>query len=581
MDEEYFFCTVCAQWFSLSGSSGNALKHVRTRHPDQIGDPHPVDTDEDRINTIADVVDLFLGHDLPFALAEDPLFRRMTKAHFTRQAISAEIPRIRRRLDEQVADELACAAHVYLTCDEWTDCGQNRFFGIQALAVSSNGYKSFSLAHWPMAPEQGTAKGLSGVMTAVLKRFFPKGHEKIEFIITDTTNVMPAMVNLLRKKWMRCWAHVMNLVLHEILQRVIPVLQPILDLVRLTSASSRWAKFVENGKYATLPTYSSTRWFSMYRLIHNALELKDEIMDFIDEQMSLGNRNAKQVPEETWHAAEVLNPILETFHYCGELMEKDKFGTLGHVIEVELLMRKAIASRFRSLMESGNCHLREDQIPEELPEDIRLGPLMEGIKNGWIAGRKKWAERLTGGVREIVLINVMLNPSIDPSILSREDSVTAEKVLRAKFDSNKRSDEPVGRLATRVHTEGFTRADLTHRMTERDEWSEFQRIVRLDQKVDVHTWWERNKDTFPTFYQLAQRYLVIPATSASSERRFSKAKRLKPKQRWALKPLKLSAMVVTAENRDLFDETAERRTTSGESSLPTDRSPYVSETDSD
>lgn len=48
------------------------VNYVRTRRPDQLGDSL---SDEDRINMITDVVDLFLDHDLPFALAEDPLFR--------------------------------------------------------------------------------------------------------------------------------------------------------------------------------------------------------------------------------------------------------------------------------------------------------------------------------------------------------------------------------------------------------------------------------------------------------------------------------------------------------------------------
>jgi hypothetical protein len=60
-------------------------------------------------------------------------------------------------------------------------------------AVGSNGYKSFSLVHWPEAPDKGTAKGLDGVTTAVVKSLFPKGHEKIEFIITDTVLVLSAL----------------------------------------------------------------------------------------------------------------------------------------------------------------------------------------------------------------------------------------------------------------------------------------------------------------------------------------------------------------------------------------------------
>jgi len=39
----------------------------------------------------------------------------------------------------------------------------------------------------------------------------------------------------------------------------------------------------------------------------------------------------------------------------------------------------------------------------------------------------------------------------------------------------------------------------------------------------VAEWWEGNKSQFPLLYNLAAKYLAIPATSVSSERSFSKA----------------------------------------------------------
>jgi hypothetical protein len=76
-------------------------------------------------------------------------------------------------------------------------------------------------------------------------------------------------------------------------------------------------------------------------------------------------------------------------------------------------------------------------------------------------------------------------------------------------------------------------------------------IPRHDLDIDVYSSWERHCDRLPTFYLLAQQVLTIPAASALCERQFSKAKRLKSRIRWFLRPLKLGAMVVVAENRDL------------------------------
>jgi hypothetical protein len=95
----------------------------------------------------------------------------------------------------------------------------------------------------------------------------------------------------------------------------------------------------------------------------------------------------------------------------------------------------------------------------------------------------------------------------------------------------------------------------------RDEWSSFLGILRGRDAFEFDTliWWQNNKYRFPTLYQIARRFLIVPATSASCERQFSKAKRLKPKKRWSLKPAKLSAMIVAAQNRDLVEEIISHR----------------------
>jgi hypothetical protein len=112
--------------------------------------------------------------------------------------------------------------------------------------------------------------------------------------------------------------------------------------------------------------------------------------------------------------------------------------------------------------------------------------------------------------------------------------------------------------AERTHR--FTREDLRPRIKDHDEWADFEKILRDDIPImDAYAWWQNNRGRFPTLYRLAQQFLIVPGTSASSERQFSKAKRLKNKGRWSLKPGKLSAMAAIAENRDLVEELMARR----------------------
>jgi hypothetical protein len=560
-DMRCFFCSLCNQWFSLCGSSGNALKHARTRHIDHVfaTEHEPIPTDEKRETTILDVARLFLEHDLPFSLAGSPLFRRITNTQFTRQAISDEIARERKRMDDVVIEELSTVSHAAITCDEWTDCGLNRYFGITALAVTPSGYRSFCLSHWPMDVTAGTAEALCEIMTTVLKYFFPGAQEKIEYLVTDTAAVMPRMVRLLSKKWMPCWAHVLNLMLTDILDQVTPMLRPILDLVRLTSCSTRWTGFVKEARYATLPTYTCTRWYSMQRLVQNALGLKTELTRFVEAQIQMRNENASPVPPEAWHTAEMLLPILNTFKYSIELLEADRMGSIAHVLEAEILVRKAIWEPFRLLARRQDRVLSEGQTQDQLPELPGMGAVMSGIRNGWIAARKRWTERLTPELKDTMLLGIMLNPNVDPFILSAQDRDQAQTVLKVRYDASKvPGHTSPSRQQKEDRAPGFTRRDLRPMQSEYDEWDDFLSIPRHDLDVDVYSWWERHRDRFPTFYLLAQQVLTIPATSASCERQFSKAKRLKNRSRWSLKPLKLGAMVVVAENRDLVQEAIAR-----------------------
>ena len=51
------------------------------------------------------------------------------------------------------------------------------------------------------------------------------------------------------------------------------------------------------------------------------------------------------------------------------------------------------------------------------------------------------------------------------------------------------------------------------------------------EKIDVFQWWKEKKIQYPSLYQLATKYLCIPATSVPSERIFSKAGEIMSKKR--------------------------------------------------
>ena len=69
--------------------------------------------------------------------------------------------------------------------------------------------------------------------------------------------------------------------------------------------------------------------------------------------------------------------------------------------------------------------------------------------------------------------------------------------------------------------------------------NEVQRYTALPNEpkdTDILSWWRSHSQTFPLLSQLARRYLAIPASSASSERLFSRMKLVATDARQNLKP---------------------------------------------
>ena len=62
------------------------------------------------------------------------------------------------------------------------------------------------------------------------------------------------------------------------------------------------------------------------------------------------------------------------------------------------------------------------------------------------------------------------------------------------------------------------------------------RVIDANSPIDPLAWWKMHDGQFPTIAKLARKYLAIPASSAPSERVFSRAKLIQQcqRQRWNL-----------------------------------------------
>ena len=70
------------------------------------------------------------------------------------------------------------------------------------------------------------------------------------------------------------------------------------------------------------------------------------------------------------------------------------------------------------------------------------------------------------------------------------------------------------------------------------------RVIDANSPIDPLEWWKMYDGQFPPIAKLARTYLAIPASSAPSERVFSRAKLIQQRQRWNFLPQRLEACVM-------------------------------------
>jgi hypothetical protein len=149
-----------------------------------------------------------------------------------------------RSLETRIADDLQHGRTVVLVMDEWTD-GKNRpFLGVKIHSCIEGpqfAYKALALAHVPM--EERDSDAIAKLAAGVLRRY--RLEARVQFVVTDTAKVMSCAVKKLNMIWWPCWAHILNLMLSDIVTSVKPDgLDWLIALAGRLPRSWHWQKIV-------------------------------------------------------------------------------------------------------------------------------------------------------------------------------------------------------------------------------------------------------------------------------------------------------------------------------------------------
>jgi hypothetical protein len=566
-----FLCDLCSKWYAFGGTFGNCKKHLERKHSGLLKQEAQKSANckpsGESPASQEEVLMLLLEHDLPFSLVESALFRKITRTSYCRESMARLAHTCADRLRKALSQNLERQTRCVLTFDEWTDGSAVKYMGINALTTGGLGYRIFCLAHVPLDPDEGKAAALAEVVRKTLDNFGLIG--KVVYAVTDTTPVMPKTTSLLRLKWMPCFAHLFNLMLGQLIEAVRAFIQPLLTAVGPIALSTKWTKLVKEQRVQRIPSYSPTRWYSMEKLVRNCLTLRPQIEEFIaTASQSVRHERFNAITCETWDVFQMIHGVLVTFRNAVEMLESDEYGTVSHVLEAHMMVDTTITN----LNAEPDC-------PEHIKEKIEIvastwrttqskhwqNPLTLSVGSAPSPSPKKSlspdAQQISGTVREILILAVFLNPSVPLESLKPQDRCVGEELLRERVKGVKKAmpESQSGRNGTRRSIgKRMTRQDLYGAPEEWDEVTEYLRVNRQNMcrqaSFRLGEWWIGEKTNYPILFAISEDILLIPATSATSERPFSKAGRIKTKGRLSLKPDNMEAMMALATNTRLAGE---------------------------
>jgi hypothetical protein len=306
---------------------------------------------------------------------------------------------------------------------------------------------------------------------------------------------------------------------------------------------------------------NKTRWNSTYWSVSRCVQLQESICATLKDL----NRNDLVPTEEQWDEARKLCSMLEIFQIATDLMQGEKYPTLG-------LVSRAITVLMNGLWaDCPPAHWRVDvdrwddappavkQLRQCISADMQQrwdpGNLLLGMAAIVNPAYKDldWLDpEQQDAIADQLLAEALVVAGLDPD-QSDDDS---DPVPEAPAPSNASDDsDPAPRLF------GARPSAKKQRLSPRQAVAAEVKAY-LAQEVDVSAmankgdaalgWWKVNQGRFPHISKLALKYLAIPASTAPSERVFSVAKNIISRKRWRLTPERFNECIFLKHNSEFI-----------------------------
>lgn len=440
-----------------------------------------------------------------------------TVSRLIHEKYSAYFPFLKAKLENV---KYAC-----VTSDLWTD--SHRMLAYLAVTVHyiNDGKmieRLLAMCHFDY--ERQTAENIKLKIVSILNEFGMTDLNKITFVTDRGANFIAALREYNR---LSCQDHLINNCLQSAFEETATINQSVKQCRQLVKYFKKSANLTANLK-STLKTDNVTRWNSKYEMLKSVLENWDDIYAILQnrsETHRISGMNQHQLTE--------VKDLLLKFKNTSIALQTSSTASLQEVLphyynlldECQILI--VDSTEIRELKTNLSRQLRDKWYPEikiQHKAALFLFPPCKHLHN------------LT--LDEIAAVHNFIKETFQQNRNSTINQIVSDAPVLAEPSTSTTFYARFLPSSISILSGGIEN-DISGYLSEP--------IIQTDYS-NILEYWESKKKIYPHLYDCAQNILCICATSASSERAFSKAGFVYNERRTNLNPLKLNELLVLNSN---------------------------------
>ena len=535
----YSYCTVdnCVVRLVFLNNTTTMLRHLKSFHPDAH-------------QTCLSKMEKSVSTTQPKILAPQfklqPLSKEKSQLISRRTITDSVLPKLYLSMKSELEKQLKEIEYCGLS---WTSLAIKSFLMVTVHFSSPD----FTMQNYVLktveVKDSHTGTHTASVVTSILKEFGLLENLQVKFVATsDLAPNMVATAKELKFPHIACLAHV----LHNSLKHSFsaPELKKIFKkvddlIIYFRSSPQRSSKLLEKQKSLGLPEVKlkvavETRWSSQYQSIDRLLKAHQVIIN-----IGLEDNEVKSMTLslDEWQDLAKIRDALKPFHDIIEILQTSQTPSISMIHPLFATIQNNI--------------LKINQNDGDYVTTIK-----HLIMEDFVERTKCYNE-----IEDLLLLSTVIDPRFkNLNFLEINKKNRALKLLKEYFQDYKERYE---KLMTPEREEMFEVRSLKQvKLNEEALVGIFQHIITLSNEdtnknteVDLYLatnqipilddplyWWKQNSSSFKILSRIAKDFLPLPATSAASERIFSKSGHIVSKKRSMLASKNVNVLVFLAEN---------------------------------